>query len=172
MSQFPHPPPRIVRAINLTSMPSSPSFLELWPAQTVAAVDAVSVPPPSPSPPPQRPRSPKRRRISEIYGIEPATGTSSKWARQLVTDQAEVGSYLRFPTQRVSDVTIAEAKSRCQFLSGNDIISCFPTSDSLIPQHEWATFVCTLSFLGLLYVARRNLSQGIHADQSSRSSTE
>ncbi|KAF4577228.1 hypothetical protein EYR36_005215 [Pleurotus pulmonarius] len=106
-------------------MPSSPSFLDLWPAQTIVAVDDHAVPPPSPSPPPQRPRSPKRRRISEIYGIEPATGTSSKWARQLVTDQAEV----------------AEAKSRCQFLSGNDIISCFPTSDSLIPQHEWATFV-------------------------------
>ncbi|THH08329.1 hypothetical protein EW146_g9033 [Bondarzewia mesenterica] len=34
-----------------------------------------------------------------------------------------------------------EARTQCQFLTGNNIDSCFPTTDSVFPQHEWATFV-------------------------------
>ncbi|KAN0123491.1 hypothetical protein V8E52_002823 [Russula decolorans] len=36
---------------------------------------------------------------------------------------------------------IAEALQQCQLYSANSVISCFPTSDTVVPQHEWATFV-------------------------------
>jgi hypothetical protein len=35
-----------------------------------------------------------------------------------------------------------EALQQCEFFSSNDVRSCFPTSDTMVPQHEWATFVC------------------------------
>jgi hypothetical protein len=35
-----------------------------------------------------------------------------------------------------------EALQQCEFFSSNDVRSCFPTSDTVVPQHEWATFVC------------------------------
>ncbi|KAJ7162960.1 hypothetical protein C8R46DRAFT_1352789 [Mycena filopes] len=46
-------------------------------------------------------------------------------ARQIVADQGAVDA----------------AKTQCQIQSGNEVISCFPTADVIIPQHEWATFV-------------------------------
>ncbi|KAG5220495.1 NAD(P)-binding protein [Salix suchowensis] len=117
-------------------MSSSPSFLELWPAQTIAAVDAVSVPPPSPSPPPQRPRSPKRRRISEIYGIEPATGTSSKWARQLVTDQAEVGNSRRPELTQFNrvDIFLFRGDSLQQLLHFRNVVNPVDQAGSITAQ--------------------------------------
>ncbi|KAJ7626608.1 hypothetical protein DFH06DRAFT_1481063 [Mycena polygramma] len=51
--------------------------------------------------------------------------STSKVARQVVADQAGV----------------AAAKNQCQFASGNEVISCFPTADVVVPQHEFATFV-------------------------------
>ncbi|PPQ85997.1 hypothetical protein CVT26_012754 [Gymnopilus dilepis] len=45
--------------------------------------------------------------------------------RQIIADQSQV----------------AQAKQACQLLSGNNVYSCFPTADTVIPQHEWATFV-------------------------------
>lgn len=39
-----------------------------------------------------------------------------------------------------------EAETACQLTSGNEIISCFPTASTTIPQHQWASFVCE-SFL-------------------------
>ncbi|KAF8904137.1 hypothetical protein CPB84DRAFT_1677560 [Gymnopilus junonius] len=54
---------------------------------------------------------PKRRRIHR--------------QRQVIADQSQV----------------AQAKHDCQFNSGNSVLSCFPTADTVIPQHEWASFV-------------------------------
>lgn len=35
-----------------------------------------------------------------------------------------------------------DALQQCEFYSSNDVRSCFPTSNTIVPQHEWATFVC------------------------------
>ncbi|KAJ7652599.1 hypothetical protein B0H17DRAFT_1214914 [Mycena rosella] len=32
-------------------------------------------------------------------------------------------------------------KNICEVESGNEVVSCFPTADVVIPQHQWATFV-------------------------------
>ncbi|KAF9267285.1 hypothetical protein L218DRAFT_855810 [Marasmius fiardii PR-910] len=45
------------------------------------------------------------------------------------------------PRQSTFSNQIEQAQQRCQFSSGNDIISCFPTSDTVYAQHEWAAFV-------------------------------
>ncbi|KAI0279229.1 hypothetical protein BGY98DRAFT_1096305 [Russula aff. rugulosa BPL654] len=36
---------------------------------------------------------------------------------------------------------VAEALQQCQLYSSNLVESCFPTSDTVVPQHDWATFV-------------------------------
>ncbi|KAF9523884.1 hypothetical protein CPB83DRAFT_647202 [Crepidotus variabilis] len=46
-------------------------------------------------------------------------------ARQTIADQDKV----------------ATAMTQCQFDSGNEIISCFPTAETFIPQGDWASFV-------------------------------
>ncbi|KAJ7196122.1 hypothetical protein GGX14DRAFT_673968 [Mycena pura] len=51
--------------------------------------------------------------------------STSKQARQIVADQDAV----------------AAAKTQCEVESANDVLSCFPTADVEIPQHQWATFV-------------------------------
>ncbi|KAF8895168.1 hypothetical protein BD779DRAFT_1434155 [Infundibulicybe gibba] len=89
-----------------------------WPAATPAPPAPL---PSSPSPPPRR--SVKRRRIRDT-SLE-VRGHTSKMARQVVADQTAV----------------ADAMTDCQFNSGNNIFSCFPTSDTIIAQHQWATFV-------------------------------
>ncbi|KDR82346.1 hypothetical protein GALMADRAFT_57682 [Galerina marginata CBS 339.88] len=66
----------------------------------------------SPSSPwPAATPAPKRRRVHS--------------ARQTITDQSQV----------------EQAMENCQINSGNDIVSCFPTADTVIPQHQWASFV-------------------------------
>ncbi|KAK0464419.1 uncharacterized protein EV420DRAFT_1516299 [Desarmillaria tabescens] len=60
-------------------------------------------------------RAPKRRRIHELMALN---------ARQVVDQDA-----------------VEEAEYNCEVNSGNDVISCFPTADSVFPQHQWATFV-------------------------------
>jgi len=39
---------------------------------------------------------------------------------------------------------IDQALRACQLLSGNDVISCYPTSDTRLAQHQWTSFVCAL----------------------------
>lgn len=46
-------------------------------------------------------------------------------ARQVIVDQPAIDNALR----------------DCQVFSGNDVISCYPTSGVHVPQHDWATFV-------------------------------
>ncbi|KAF8651009.1 hypothetical protein AX16_004967 [Volvariella volvacea WC 439] len=93
-----------------------------WPAQTPIAAAS------SPSPRLRR-RSAKRRRIQNDTPLDQVStrdGATSKVARQVVADQGLVG----------------EALHNCQLLSGNDVFSCYPTVDTVIAQHQWATFVC------------------------------
>ncbi|KAJ6584417.1 hypothetical protein B0H19DRAFT_386402 [Mycena capillaripes] len=56
--------------------------------------------------------------------VEPHASTS-KTPRQNIADQAAVDA----------------AKERCEFQSGNEVISCFPTADVVVAQHEWVAFV-------------------------------
>lgn len=109
---------------------------------------------PTPSPPTRQPRL--RRRLSSVHPVPPSA-TTSKYARQVLADQSQVGSCFFSLSLYYSppNPSIAVAENQCQFLSGNNIISCFPTNTTTIPQHEWATFVCT-SFS--LYM-RSSLSQ-------------
>ncbi|KAK6996794.1 hypothetical protein R3P38DRAFT_1959894 [Favolaschia claudopus] len=51
--------------------------------------------------------------------------SSSKIARQDVADQA----------------TVEAAKTQCQIFSGNEVLSCFPTGNTVVTQHQWADFV-------------------------------
>ncbi|KAF7299205.1 hypothetical protein MIND_00869200 [Mycena indigotica] len=60
----------------------------------------------------------KRRRTDH-------SGSTSKMARQIVADKNSVES----------------AKQTCEFAAGNDVVSCYPTKNTVIPQHQWATFV-------------------------------
>ncbi|KAJ7645556.1 hypothetical protein DFH06DRAFT_1211702 [Mycena polygramma] len=92
-------------------MSASPSQNTLWPAQT-------------PTPDPSPTRKAKRRRTLHPASPQPR-GSTSKMARQIVTDKGAVAS----------------AKTNCEINSGNDVVSCFPTADTVIPQHQWATFV-------------------------------
>lgn len=46
--------------------------------------------------------------------------------RQTITDQAQVN----------------QAAVDCQLNSGNAVVSCFPTAETVVPQHQWASFVC------------------------------
>lgn len=37
----------------------------------------------------------------------------------------------------------AAAMEQCQVFSGNDVLSCFPNTTTSVPQHDFASFVCT-----------------------------
>ena len=52
-------------------------------------------------------------------------------------------------------VDAENAEYNCQVYSGNEVITCFPTSDSIFPQHEWATVVCTCTIRSLWPCANR-----------------
>lgn len=45
------------------------------------------------------------------------------------------------PRQSTFFDQIEDAQQKCQFASGNDIISCFPSSNTVYAQHQWAAFV-------------------------------
>ncbi|KAI0304340.1 hypothetical protein B0F90DRAFT_1625956 [Multifurca ochricompacta] len=74
---------------------------------------------PAQTPPPSHSR--KRRILSPLPPLEHRT----LFARQQVFNQSGV----------------AEALQQCEFFSSNSVRSCFPTTDTIVPQHEWATFV-------------------------------
>ncbi|KAK0504087.1 hypothetical protein EDD18DRAFT_1344973 [Armillaria luteobubalina] len=60
-------------------------------------------------------RAPKRRRIHDLMALN---------SRQIVNQSG-----------------VEQAEYNCEVNSGNEVISCFPTADSVFPQHQWATFV-------------------------------
>ncbi|KAK0439843.1 hypothetical protein EV421DRAFT_1713129 [Armillaria borealis] len=67
-------------------------------------------------------RAPKRRRIHEL-SVRRHTCS------------------LFFPAQLPDPSFSEQAEYNCEVNSGNEVISCFPTADSVFPQHQWATFV-------------------------------
>ncbi|EKM79067.1 hypothetical protein AGABI1DRAFT_73835 [Agaricus bisporus var. burnettii JB137-S8] len=97
-------------------MPSTPPKpLSPWPLQT----PDVDLPPPLPLPTHASPRPAKRRRRdmhSPDQGLQ---------RRQTIADQD----------------AIADAKRQCRLLSGNNVISCWPTADTTVAQHEWTSFI-------------------------------
>ncbi|KAG6836468.1 hypothetical protein H0H93_007748 [Arthromyces matolae] len=66
-------------------------------------------------------RSLKRRRSRD----DENASTSKSAKRQVVVDSAQV----------------EQAMTDCQLLSDNSVISCFPTSDTVVAQHQWISFV-------------------------------
>ncbi|KIY62166.1 hypothetical protein CYLTODRAFT_361895 [Cylindrobasidium torrendii FP15055 ss-10] len=93
-----------------------------WPAQTPAPNvdlnhDSLSSSQASSSTPSNKRRSLKRRRTGAGVSLE-------HWGRQVV-DQAAV----------------EEAEYNCRVFSDNTVVTCFPTSDSTFPQHQYATVV-------------------------------
>ncbi|KAI9509191.1 hypothetical protein F5148DRAFT_1367313 [Russula earlei] len=47
-----------------------------------------------------------------------------------------------YPRQQVYNQTgVANALDQCEYFSSNSVRSCFPTSDTVVPQHQWASFV-------------------------------
>ncbi|KAJ6619555.1 hypothetical protein B0H10DRAFT_1172537 [Mycena sp. CBHHK59/15] len=107
---------------------ATPSRDHSWPEQT-------------PGPEPVEKRLAKRRRTLHSPALEPR-GSTSKMARQIVADASSVGAPFYQPPVSVSLIHLpATAKTNCEINSGNDIVSCFPNADTIIPQHQWATFV-------------------------------
>lgn len=89
---------------------------------------------------------------------------------------------LRFATPcLISGCFAAQAQQKCQYYSGNNVISCFPTSDVIVPQHQYAAFVCEcrrfLSFsffpphcqwlIVFWWFYREQPTSGTHANESS-----
>lgn len=74
---------------------------------------------PAATPPPSS--SPKRITVGRLSSSE----HRAIFARQQVYNQSGV----------------AEASQQCELFSSNSVRSCFPTADTVVPQHEWATFV-------------------------------
>ncbi|PFH53360.1 hypothetical protein AMATHDRAFT_73535 [Amanita thiersii Skay4041] len=97
-------------------MATRPTQLNPLPIQTPPPLD-------SPLPPSLRTRKSKRRKRS-LPSLDLRASTS-KTARQVIAFQDQ----------------IEEARRQCQLLSGNNVISCFPKANTIIPQHEWAAFV-------------------------------
>ncbi|KAJ3574480.1 hypothetical protein NP233_g1752 [Leucocoprinus birnbaumii] len=98
--------------LSFDPMTSTRPQLSPWPQQT--PVVAAQNPLPEPTAPAYG-RSTTRRRRDSHRNIP----------RQVIADQSQV----------------ERAANQCQLLSGNDIISCFPTAGTEIPQHQWAAFV-------------------------------
>ncbi|KAF8073340.1 hypothetical protein FPV67DRAFT_740662 [Lyophyllum atratum] len=96
---------------------SSRPFGSPWPAQTPVA---SAVEPATPITTPRK-RSLKRKRMRD----DAFASTSKTARRQVVADSGAVN----------------KALTDCQINSGNEIISCFPTSNTVVAQHEWVTFV-------------------------------
>ncbi|KAF7297829.1 hypothetical protein MKEN_01406700 [Mycena kentingensis (nom. inval.)] len=71
--------------------------------------------------PAQTPSSGRRRR----RWTDHSGSTSKMVARQSVADQK----------------TVAKARQDCQINAGNDVVSCYPTQNTVIAQHQWVTFV-------------------------------
>jgi hypothetical protein len=113
--------------------PASP-----WPQQTQQPAEPV-----------RRRRTLKRKRIPDT----PAQDVPHHLAqRQIIADESEISqslfllppvSHAQFSSPDRSNTD--DAMTQCQISSGNDVVSCFPTSDTTIPQDQWATFVCAYS---------------------------
>ncbi|EAU85807.2 hypothetical protein CC1G_05024 [Coprinopsis cinerea okayama7 len=104
-------------------MASRPYSNSPWPSPTPDIPSTHPPPPAVTSDGYVEGRSMKRRRLHSAQVLE--ARRDGLVARQIVAEQA----------------LIEQARRDCQLLSGNEIISCFPTAGISIPQHQWATFV-------------------------------
>ncbi|KAJ7600851.1 hypothetical protein C8J56DRAFT_19634 [Mycena floridula] len=87
------------------------------------------------------PHSRKRRRESRDLPSN-AAASSSALSKREITDFPQIRP--SFPRSLISTrltSSVEDAKTQCETFSGNDVFSCFPTGDSIIPQHQWAGFV-------------------------------
>jgi len=69
------------------------------------------------------------------------------WPEQTATPTLKRRRVLASRQTIVDLPQVSQAEQDCQINSGNNIISCFPTTDTVVPQEEWATFVCMSPFL-------------------------
>jgi len=102
-------------------MSSSSPRMSPWPAQT-----------PLPVPTSKRKRSSDLSLVPRQIADQGAVGTSC------ISSSHYLGLVLM-------SLCPADAMLRCQVFSGNYIISCFPTADTVVPQHQWVSFVCTFT---------------------------
>ena len=76
-----------------------------------------------------------------------ANGLQSVWCWCVIPPHFSYFPTLTFfshsPMYHPCPHSLAEAMQQCEYFSSNSVRSCFPTSDTSVPQHDWATFVCT-----------------------------
>jgi len=116
-------------------MSSARPGLYQWPEQT----SVTNIETPLPAPTNAYGRSTRRRRRDTL--------TSNLFvSRQVIADQQEIRtSFFPYPWALLL-IHIENARTQCQLLSGNDVISCFPDANTFVPQSEWTSFVCAFVF--------------------------
>lgn len=134
-----------------------PSESPPWPAQTSppSTSNHRSKPRRNDSESVRRRRTPSRRQTADGSQI-------SKFLLHLVLRLVATDAYLSsFPAKCQSNVFIlttffsphsfpaGAAMEQCEVFSGNQIISCFPTSNVIVPQHDYAPFVCASSLFSV-----------------------
>ncbi|KAH9927055.1 hypothetical protein B0H21DRAFT_135448 [Amylocystis lapponica] len=85
-----------------------------WPVQTPA--------------PPQYPASVKRKRHPEH---RPSSSDLDFQPRSWLTARDDIAN----------PAAVAKAENDCEFNVPNNVFSCFPNEDTVVPQHQWLTFV-------------------------------
>jgi hypothetical protein len=97
----------------------------------------------SPGPAQTSPPAPGKRKRPNSVELH---GRSLKVPRQIIADAPAVCAFLVgivVATRLVLTRCVpAAAETQCELQVGNDVISCFPTADIVVPQHQWVTFVC------------------------------
>lgn len=133
-----------------------PSESPPWPAQTSppSTSNHRSKPRRNDSESVRRRRTPSRRQTAD--------GSQISKFLHLVLRLVATDAYLSsFPAKCQSNVFIlttffsphsfpaGAAMEQCEVFSGNQIISCFPTSNVIVPQHDYAPFVCASSLFSV-----------------------
>ncbi|EMD39817.1 hypothetical protein CERSUDRAFT_112080 [Gelatoporia subvermispora B] len=100
----------------------------------------LSSPFPAQTPPPSPPAKSLKRRRQQAPPPPPepdhaANARSHRAARQDDNSSSSAGVVVADPQQ------VAAAETQCELDSGNDVLSCWPLSNTTVPQHQWATFV-------------------------------
>ena len=68
------------------------------------------------------------------------------WPRQTNLPSYSKRRRVLAPRQTITDLSqVIQAETECQLDSGNEVISCFPKAGVVVPQEQWASFVCMSS---------------------------
>ncbi|KAH9179326.1 hypothetical protein EDB89DRAFT_2160830 [Lactarius sanguifluus] len=90
--------------------------------------------------------------------------TASPPKRTIVNRLSSSEHRVIFARQQVFNQSgVEQALEQCEVFSSNSVRSCFPTSDTSVPQHEWATFVWNSRLPDLTQTNRVNIYL-FHAD--------